>query len=432
MSFYRDLERLKETLHSFCVPAHKGRAEPRGLHSLDLTEQPESDNAADPKGALRESERLCSELFESGDTLYCTSGCSTALKAAIGYTCGYGTTLLAAVPTHRCLADAAAIFGLRLSFVETQGNKIEPRELRTALEKNKVTAVFFCYCDYDGNILNLAELMTVCREFGVKVIVDNAHGGYLRFLSREHRLFHPLLLGGDIVVDSGSKTLGMLTPAALIHLKDKDAVDGVRRILNILSTTSPPYPVMYSMDRTIRALSSGKIDFSEAVRRSLRLKERYGSFLLQNDEPLKIAFSPRKNNLDIKHVEEVLRYFGIMSELCNVSRVLFMPSPFNNERDFAALEKALDMLVAASSPNDDYYPVKLPLPRLVLPTITVFRRIEMSVDIDQAVGRISADTVAPCPPGTVVLFAGQVIEQPHVELLRLAGIKRVAVGDVAR
>ncbi len=426
MSFYIDLERLKETLHSFCVPAHKGRAMPRGLHSLDLTEQPQSDNAADPKGALRESERLCSKLFESGDTLYCTFGCSTAIKAALGYAVGFEGEMLAALPAHRALADAAAIFSLKLHFIESVNNRIDPQQLRDTLERLDVDSVFFTYCDYDGNILNLSELVSVCRENNVKIIIDNAHGGYIRFLPRSYGFYHPLLLGADIVIDSGSNTLGMLTPAALLHLKDSNATAEVRRFVNLLSSTSPPYPVMYSMDRTIHTLQSGEQDFAAAAERTMQIKSRYRPYLIDNDEPLKIAFSPIGLTLDPDRIAYILRYYSILPELCNISRVLFMTSPFNNERDYCALQNALDVIFEEAKPNG------LTLPRLPLPDITarpseVFRHIEHTLPIEEALGKTSADTVAPCPPGTIVLFAGQRIEQPHIDTLMLAGIEQVGV-----
>ncbi len=424
--FYKDIRRLARLPHKFCVPAHRGRGIGGDLYGLDLTEIDGADNAADPTGALRESEKLCSRLFESGDTLYCTGGSSTAIKAAIGLACGQGGLLAAVVPAHRCVADAAAIFNLKLTFISSYRNKVTPEKLRGFLLQNRPDAMFFCYADYDGNIVNLSELLPICRELGVKVVVDNAHGGYIRFLPRNLGIYHPVLMGADLVVDSASKTLGAVTPASLLHTKNADDTADLRRLINILSTTSPPYAVMYSLDYTIRALSLGDIDYTKAVDRTLAIKKKYSSFLMRNDEPLKIVFAPPANNLCYKTIAQKLQDAGVVPELCNPLRVLFMTSPFNNEPDFTALETVLDDIFSSATPTP-WQQLQIPLPRMALSSSSAFKRSYATVSLEQAVGRISAHTVAPCPPGTVVLFSGQVVAEAHIEILKQSDISHIAV-----
>ena len=50
------------------------------------------------------------------------------------------------------------------------------------------------------------------------MIVDNAHGAYLKFLSQSQ---HPIDLGADICCDSAHKTLPVLTGGAYLHLSDE-------------------------------------------------------------------------------------------------------------------------------------------------------------------------------------------------------------------
>ncbi len=424
--FYRDIEKLSMLPHSFCVPAHKGQGPDVPLYSLDLTEIDGTDNALYPTGNLRESERFCSKLFESGDTLYCTAGCSTALKAAIGYACPHGSTVAAVVPVHRCFADAAALFNLSPVFIMSYRNKVNADRLRSLLIQSRPVAIFFTYCDYDGNILNLLELLPICRELGVTVIVDNAHGGYIRFLPRSLKLYHPVLLGADLVVDSASKTLGALTPSAFLHTRDTESTEDIRRFINLLSTTSPPYTVMYSMDYTVRALSVGDIDFTSAIEKTDQIKKKYSSFLIRNEEPLKILFAPAANSLSHLDIARRLREAGIVPELCSSHRVLFMPSPFNSDADFEALDRVLGDIFENARPVACQQPM-LPLPRMALPPSTTLERGYKTINAQQAVGRVCAHTVAPCPPGTVILFAGQVVSTAHVEILEYYGIDEIEV-----
>lgn len=86
---------------------------------------------------------------------------------------------------------------------------------KTAGHAEKPAAVYLTSPDYIGNILDIARLSAVCRRFGVPLLVDNAHGAYLRFLPES---MHPLGLGADMCCDSAHKTLPALTGAAYLHI----------------------------------------------------------------------------------------------------------------------------------------------------------------------------------------------------------------------
>ena len=50
------------------------------------------------------------------------------------------------------------------------------------MEANKPDAVYITSPDYLGNVADIEGLAKVCRRFGVPLMVDNAHGAYLKFL----------------------------------------------------------------------------------------------------------------------------------------------------------------------------------------------------------------------------------------------------------
>ena len=49
--------------------------------------------------------------------------------------------------------------------------------------------------DYLGNIADVAGIAAVCKANGVPLLVDNAHGAYLKFLPESR---HPMDLGADL------------------------------------------------------------------------------------------------------------------------------------------------------------------------------------------------------------------------------------------
>ena len=69
--------------------------------------------------------------------------------------------------------------------------------------------------DYLGNTLDIAPLAAVCRRHGALLLVDNAHGAYLKFLSPSR---HPIDLGADMCCDSAHKTLPVITGGAYLHI----------------------------------------------------------------------------------------------------------------------------------------------------------------------------------------------------------------------
>ncbi len=419
--FHKDIEKLSTYPHSFCVPAHKGRGHENAV--LDVTEQALSDNAADPQGSLRDSERMTAELFGAGDTLYCTAGSSTAIKAALGHVCGMGGKLTAVVPTHRSLADAASIFSLDLDFVSSTRNKVDPEELRSALRRRPPDAVFCTYADYDGYLLNFAQVVEICKSENIPTVVDNAHGGYLKFAEG---FCHPVELGADIVIDSAYKTLGALTPASMLHVATGANTAHLREFVNILSTTSPPYPVMHSLDRSMRRLRDGEVDFSDVISAVGRLKREFSGMIINSDEPIKLAFETSDTGRAPSEILGILDEYGILPELCNDSRLLFVASPFNEESDFSVLEKALrEILKTAKQTKKEVHETTLPEMRQNA-NVAISKKAEV-VDTHGTLGRISAKTVAPCPPGTVILYPGELITKRRIEELLRLGIEAVEV-----
>ncbi|MBQ6722724.1 MAG: amino acid decarboxylase, partial [Clostridia bacterium] len=83
--------------------------------------------------------------------------------------------------------------------------------LEDKLKGQPYMAVWLTSPDYLGRRADLRAAAEVCRRYGVPLLVDNAHGAYLRFLEPDA---HPLTLGADACCDSAHKTLSCLTGAA--------------------------------------------------------------------------------------------------------------------------------------------------------------------------------------------------------------------------
>ena len=203
------------------MPGHKGNGE---IERYDLTEISGADSLYEASGIIAESEKNAGEIF-GAKTFYSTEGSSLSIKAMLHLVCLYAREkgekplILAARNVHKSFVSAAVLldfkidwlYGERSSYLEC---KISPRELESYFNgaERLPTAFYITSPDYLGNVQDVKGLSEVCHRYGVLLLVDNAHGAYLKFLSPSR---HPIDLGADIVCDSAHKTLPALTGAAL-------------------------------------------------------------------------------------------------------------------------------------------------------------------------------------------------------------------------
>ncbi len=83
--------------------------------------------------------------------------------------------------------------------------------------------------------------------------VDEAHGAHFPFC--RNRLPHSAASGVDIWLHSAHKALGALTPGAFLHIGKNVAVPSLKFWLQVLQTSSPPYPLMISLDLIRRQMA---------------------------------------------------------------------------------------------------------------------------------------------------------------------------------
>lgn len=69
----------------------------------------------------------------------------------------------------------------------------------------------------------LKRFIQVCHDHGVAVLVDEAHGAHLAFLTPRSIFTSALSCGADIVVQSAHKSLLGVTQTALLHLSSSKA-----------------------------------------------------------------------------------------------------------------------------------------------------------------------------------------------------------------
>ena len=220
-----------ERLH---MPGHKG-VSMLGCESLDITETYGADSLYEADGIIKDSETNASLLFEC-DTFYSTEGSSQCIRAMLYLTAleakkaGKKPRVLAARNAHKVFLSAAALLDLDVEWIHGGDTflscNISAKDVEAAILKYAPTTLYLTSPDYLGNVLDIAEISTVCKKYGVLLLVDNAHGAYLKFLEKSH---FPIDLGADICCSSAHKTLPVLTGGAYLHIANSDIAENDRQ-----------------------------------------------------------------------------------------------------------------------------------------------------------------------------------------------------------
>ena len=244
---YADSKTLR--LH---MPGHKGTG-PLGIEHLDITEISGADSLYEASGIIAESEANASALF-CCPTFYSTEGSSQCIRAMLYLaTQGRSRRIAAARNVHKTFLSAAALLDLQVDWLYPPEYEsylrctITAEVLETYLANcaELPAAVYVTSPDYLGNMLEIHRLAEVCHRYGTLLLVDNAHGAYLKFLPNSH---HPMDLGADLCCDSAHKTLPVLTGGAYLHIRDAELAKQAKNALALFGSTSPSYLILQSLD----------------------------------------------------------------------------------------------------------------------------------------------------------------------------------------
>ena len=413
----------------FHMPGHKGRG-PLGCEELDLTEIPGADSLYEASGIIAESEANASRLFGC-PTFYSTEGSSQCIKAmlflAMQAASPASRCVLAARNVHRAFLSAAALLDLDVVWLPTGAGSylsadVTPEALAAALTETGAGAVYLTCPDYLGNLPELGPLAEVCHAHGALLLVDNAHGAYLRFLPKSR---HPMDLGADLCCDSAHKTFPVLTGGAWLHLSPDAKPElraSVRDALALFGSTSPSYLILQSLDLCnpwLEALPEIMPAFLESVD-ALKAGLRAEGWSLYGEEPWKITLRAKARGLTGTALAALLEQKNIYAEFSDPDFVTLMLTPQNPERDFIRLREALRS-VSARPPLPET-PVPTGKPEQVCSLAEAMLAPCVRVPASESLGRVLARPGVSCPPAVPIRMPGERIDEAALAAFHHYGI----------
>jgi len=422
------------------MPGHKGRG-PLKIEQYDITEIDGADVLYHDSGIISESQNNASSLFGSAKTLYSTEGATLCIRAMLALMRYYANEqgeepiIAACRNAHKSFVTACGLLNIDPIWISSSSGtllscKLDANEIDSffAQQNKKPTALYLTSPDYLGNMMDIAAIAKACHKHGVLLIVDNAHGAYLHFLSDPS---HPLDLGADLVCDSAHKTLPVLTGGAYLHISKKAPTilcDYADSALSIFASTSPSYLILQSLDLCNSYLNN---DYKEKLYRfSARIVDfkkelRALGFQLIGDEPLKITVMTKPYGYYGTEIANLLKQNCLSVEFSDPDYVVLMLTPEFNE-------KMLKKILSAFSSIPQKAPILTFPPRISItekvfsPREALFSASEL-LPTEDCEGRILAQPGVTCPPAIPVAICGEILTQEHLTAFRYYRIEKIAV-----
>ncbi len=426
------------------------------IFAYDVTETPFTDDLHNPEGAILKAQKLLAELYGADRSFFLVNGTTCGNEAMIMSAVSEGEKIMIARNAHKSAMMGLVLSGAKPVYVmpdvlgawNIQGG-ISTQSVNEAFKKNPdCKALFMVSPSYYGIASDLRETAKICHEHNGLLLVDEAHGGHVYFDGRLPE--GALRAGADMCVQSMHKVTGALTQSSVMHVKHHDGADmDIEKIisnLQLVQSTSPSYLLMASLDcaRMELALNAGRmmdaaVKLAQYARDEIRKipgfkcmgDEVTGVSEIAGTDTTRLVISAKGLGLTGYELEDRLfERFNVNTELSDCDNVLAIVTYANTKEDILRLVEAC-RTISAENHNDtiinDNSVINLdfpPLPEQVLtPRQAYFSRSE-TIEWSKAEGRISAQSIAPYPPGIPIVYPGERISRmawEYIEDFRIKG-----------
>ena len=410
---------------------------PQDIHGIDLGPSPTP---------YERAERLAAEAFGAARSWFLTNGATQGNHTLCLALAPLGTRIVAQRNSHASVVDGLVLSGGLPSFVAPEYDAergithcVTPEALEAALrDAPDARAAFIVSPTYFGMAADIAGLAEVAHAAGVPLIVDQSWGPHFGF----NEALPPTALsqGADTMLTSTHKIAGSLTQSAMLHVAHGALVDpgAIARALRLLRSTSPSSLLIASLDSARRqlALHGEQLLFEtleaiEVARAKLETipgiqlvdASLVGQMGVAGYDPLRIVLDVRGTGRTGYEIADALRRsYDVHVELPMQATIVFIvglgESVAALRRLAGDVEETVKRLAEPGATAPIIPPVTSLQNEVALPPREAFLGAAELVGVDDAVGRISCESIASYPPGVPALLPGERISAETVTYLR--------------
>ena len=442
----------------FTIPGHKQKAHrlDEGLGSVvdsDIPLYGGLDEIKLTNGTLQRAEELAAKLWGADYARFSTGGSTHANQAMILALGKPGDKVAVSRTAHRSILSGLVLSGLEPIWLTPEIDAttgipmgIPVAELERVLDQNSI-ALLLTEPGYLGTISELPALIANAHENSIPVVIDAAWGGHFGFNDNFPK--HALQLGADALITSIHKALPGYSASALLLAQGKLLnLARIEQSFETTHTTSPAGAPMASIDACRALLETRGAELTGLLLENVTLfkaavQANFDVPVFLNTEnfpegrfdPVKIVLRANSLGLSGLDLEAQLQKANIRVEMADQDTVVFLATLADDEGDFKKLESTLVPIL--KSMQGPARRAQTSLSWSVVPEIGISTRDAYFADTEfvsasDAVGRMSADLIAPYPPGVAVLAPGEVITEQIVSglaELREAGVRIAYASD---
>jgi lysine decarboxylase len=443
---------------AFTIPGHKQKASrlDAGLGAVVDSDTPlygGLDAIKLTQGVLKRAEKLAAKLWGAEYARFSTGGSTHANQAIILALGKPGDKIALTRTAHRSVLSALVLAGLEPIWLTPEIDLktgvpigIPVEELVKVLDQKPI-ALLLTEPSYLGTVSEVKALISKAHAHAIPVIVDAAWGAHFGFNSNLPQ--HALQLGADALITSVHKTLPGYSASALLLAQGKLLnLDRIEQSFETTHTTSPAGAPLASIDGCrallqIRGeeLTGNLVNLVDSFKQKVEKALGISLFLNTSDFPTN-RFDPAKvvlraNLLGVSgvEVENELEKQKIRVEMADQDTIVFLATLADGPEDFDEVASKLIPILEKLRSNPRQTQTALSwsvVPKIGMSIRDAYFAETEFVKAADAVGRVSADLIAPYPPGVAVVAPGEELTEQIVNGLaasKKAGVRIAYASD---
>ena len=472
-NLFEELKTYGESdFYPFHMPGHKRNPDSGFLpemYKIDITEIDGFDNLHHAEGIIKNAQEKAASLYHSKETFYLINGSTVGILTSIAALSDRGKKLIMARNCHKAVYHGAFLNQLETEYIypkmieefgisdgitaQQVEDKIQEIILREGISDEQagklIAGIVVTSPTYDGILSDVNSIVKIAHNYGIPVIVDQAHGAHFGF----HSAFpeNAVSDGADLVIHSTHKTLPAPTQTALLHYNSLlVSLETVKKYLRIYQSSSPSYVLMAGIDscmdfvkregqERLEQLLISRKELSERAKELKKIKI-YPSMLERGinghdiskiffqgtEEPGRLLISVRGSGFTGQQLYDVLREtYHLQMEMCASDYVIAILSMMDRKEGIDRLWKALsetDKLLTNTEKNTKEEKTQFPeychfQPDVVLKISDAYMAEEESVLFCEAKGRIVSEFVNLYPPGIPLLVPGEKVDEKIIPMI---------------
>lgn len=382
----------EENEHRYDVPGHKGLLY-NFPDSNSLEIYPNS-----PINFVDESQRLVAKNIGVENVRYLVNGSTVGLLCAIKTICDKDSIIAIPKNVHKSILNGIELVGCNKMVIKPkpyQGidDYVNFNQYKAAIDNGADVIViiyptYFGVCDSD----TVSKTIEYCKENGVSVIIDQAHGAHLKYFA-----------DADVTITSTHKMLTSITGTAAAFVKDEH-VEEFDKWLGVFQTTSPNYFAMSTIEQAFNHKLF--VDTKDVEEETLHIRKRMEDFitikLIDTQDILKLTIDISNTSYNGEQFLKMLyEKHNISGEVYTENVVVFMLSYWHFDVEYLFL-RLLDF------DNEEFIKTTLQQKH---------SEFVLRLPIIECEGYLLREDLIMYPPGTAIAHKGEVLTKCKIDFI---------------